>query len=99
MAQHLSISDLVVQSLRILRTQTDSAPETLSSRNILPKSYLRWLRDNLDASSIAVYLFGKNGLLSESLRLGADIPGIIRSYDLAKSVFEDRTWLSVTERK
>lgn len=48
----------------------------------IPKEYLRWLYKALEASSIAIFLYGRQGTLVEAMRFGGIIPDLPMTNDL-----------------
>ena len=81
-AETLAPSEIVLRSVRLLRQSGGVAPDDVRKRQVLSKSYLRWLGRAFDASSIAIFLYGRKGVLTEILRVGVAIPNLSGAHDL-----------------
>jgi hypothetical protein len=75
----VSPSEIVLESDRKL---IEFGKDGLAGGELLPKRFLRWVAQEIGASSIAIYIYGRDGLLAERHRWGKPIPGPEKTFGL-----------------
>ncbi|MBN8581855.1 MAG: hypothetical protein J0L96_14395 [Anaerolineae bacterium] len=69
-------SELILESIRKIRSYPFQESQSRGERTVLPISYIAWLRNKLQADTIIIYLYTTEGMLQQQRRIGQKVEEI-----------------------